>query len=128
MEGRELKIIYETPFSTATSAMVFASLNSASRLPGPERGGFVMAKIVCAPVRAFSREGRCRVSAWMTSMFLDARVCDLEEVVSRVRARRVYWWEREGSARMKFMIEVPWLPVAPKMARVFDIVYFLGER
>lgn len=121
--GRVLKIMYSAPFSMAVSAITFAWLYSISRLSTePRRGGCVMAKTVCAPVRAFSRETRSCTSAWTTST-LAARALDRWDATSRVRARILYSRESSGSLRTKLRIEPPCWPVAPTTARVLDMFW-----
>jgi hypothetical protein len=59
--GRVLKMMYLAPFLTATSAIVLPLLYSISKPSGPKEG-VVMAKTVCAPVKAVSREARLNIT------------------------------------------------------------------
>lgn len=95
--GRVLQMMYLAPFSTATSAIAFPLLNSVSAPSGP-MDGVVMAKMVWTPVKAGPRDDLSRTSPWTTSTFLLSSFA-LSELVSRVMARILNFWENSGSFR-----------------------------
>lgn len=96
-----------------------------ARPEGPEgskglKDGFVIAKTVWTPCNALVREEALVVSPYTTSTRL-ARATEVAVVVSRVMARIVYWEDNSWSARTWLMMELPWWPFAPKMARILDM-------
>lgn len=118
-DGRVLKMMYSAPFSIATSAIVLPLLYSISKLSGL-MGGVVMAKTVCAPVKAVSRVARLSTSPWTTSTFSLSYLA-FSELTSRVTARILYFWESSGSFSTYLMTELPCWPIAPKTARMLDM-------
>lgn len=96
-----------------------------ARPEGPEgskglKDGFVIAKTVWTPCNALVREEALVVSPYTTSTRL-ARATEVAVVVSRVMARIVYWEDNSWSARTWLMMELPWWPLAPNMARILDM-------
>lgn len=117
-EGGEDKIIYL--LSNSNVGHSFTAFVFGFEGKGPNVG-VVIAKTVCTPSNAFSREARSRTSPCTTSTFL-ASWRDFEELRPRVMARILYFFESWRSFRTWAIIELPCWPVAPKMARALDML------
>ena len=105
MEGSVLKIRYLTSAATQASAIFFPAVISVSRACGP-KDGVVIAKTVCTSLRAKDREAKLVMSPRVTETLVES-VLEFVESGSRVMARILNCWEREGSLRTWLMTEPP---------------------
>src|SRR3569833_190947 len=119
--GSVLKMRYAAPAATAASAIRFAVATSASTASGPNVG-VVMMKTVCAPCIAASSDARSPASAADTSTPRARSSAAMAELVARVSARSWYVLESSASSRTLLRTELPCWPVAPKTARILDMM------